>query len=235
MSGIRILSIETSTSMCSVALHTNGVCDDCIEINEQNAHSSKLTVLIEQLLEQNNVHIADCDAIAISGGPGSYTGLRIGTSVAKGLCYAANVPLIAVDTLQALALACKGMIESENYSGDKIIFMPMIDARRMEVYSSQWSMDMEELSETQPLIVDHNTIETFDSANTYVLCGDGSAKCKDLLNAPHIHFVENCNTTAQTVGTLAYEKFQKNQFEDVAYYEPFYLKEFVTTTPKNKI
>lgn len=110
MSNIRILSIETSTSMCSVALHTNGVCDDCIEINEQNAHSSKLTVLIEQLLKQNNVRIADCDAIAISGGPGSYTGLRIGTSVAKGLCYAANIPLIAVDTLQALALACKGMI-----------------------------------------------------------------------------------------------------------------------------
>lgn len=235
MSSIRILSIETSTSICSVALHSNGVCVDCIEINEQNAHSSKLTVLMEQLLEQNNVRIADCDAIAISGGPGSYTGLRIGTSVAKGLCYAANLPLIAVDTLQALALACKGIIESKQNLGNNTIFMPMIDARRMEVYTSQWNTNMKQICDTLPLIVDTETIHTFDSSYTYVLCGDGSAKCKDVLNAPHIHFVENCNTTAQTVGTLAYEKFQNNQFEDVAYYEPFYLKEFVTTTPKNKM
>ncbi len=235
MSSIRILSIETSTSICSVALHSNGVCVDFIEINEQNAHSSKLTVLIEQLLEQNNVRIADCDAIAISGGPGSYTGLRIGTSVAKGLCYAANLPLIAVDTLQALALACKGIIESKQNLGNNTIFMPMIDARRMEVYTSQWNTNMKQICDTLPLIVDTETIHTFDSSYTYVLCGDGSAKCKDVLNAPHIHFVENCNTTAQTVGTLAYEKFQNNQFEDVAYYEPFYLKEFVTTTPKNKM
>lgn len=234
MSIARIISLETATSICSVALHENGICKDFIEINEQNAHSSKLTVLIEQLLQQNNISISDCNAIAISGGPGSYTGLRIGASVAKGLCYAANIPLISVDTLQALALMCKLQVENQCNDIKKPIYMPMIDARRMEVYTSTWNTNNEKLSNTQALIIDHESIHHFNTDYTYYLCGDGSEKCKELLTASHIIFLENCNTSSLTIGMLAYKKFQNNQFENVAYYEPFYLKEFVTTTPKNK-
>lgn len=228
----KILSIETATSVCSVAITNAQQVIDILEIQEQNAHSSQLTVLIERILEKNNLKISDFDAIAISKGPGSYTGLRIGTSVAKGLCYASNLPLITIDTLQALALRCKHTL---NLLPANSVIMPMIDARRMEVYTSQWDSDITCLQETNALIVDEQSHNQFNSEKQYYICGDGSDKCKSLLIQTNITFVPNITATASTIGLLADSHYNSKIFADVAYFEPFYLKEFQTTVPKNKV
>lgn len=225
----RILSIETATTVCSVAIHEDGHCIALKEICEPNAHSEKLTVLIEELLASLKFQVSDCNAIALSQGPGSYTGLRIGASVAKGLCYACNLPLITVDTLQAIALSCKKTLASMN--GNEI-FMPMIDARRMEVYTAQWDSSMNEIQKTYALIVSEETKQIFKPEKHYYLCGDGSAKCKELLSIPNVTFVDAITATATTIGDIATDLYDHNAFANVAYFEPFYLKEFQATTPK---
>ncbi len=225
----RILSIETATTVCSVAIHEDGKCVAIKEINEPNVHSEKLTVLIETLLQERNLQIADFNAIAISKGPGSYTGLRIGTSVAKGLCYACSLPLITVDTLQALALSCKNAVNNDNSDN---IYMPMIDARRMEVYTSLWDSKLTNLQQTNALVVTYEAKASFEPTKNYFLCGDGSSKCRETLESGNIHFVDNINATAKTIGDIACEMYDKKEFADVAYFEPFYLKEFQATTPK---
>ena len=225
----RIISIETATSVCSVAIHENGICMALKEIQEPNAHSEKLTVLIESILAERNLHVDDCDAIALSKGPGSYTGLRIGTSVAKGLCYACSLPLITVDTLQALALSCKNAVNNDSEDN---IYMPMIDARRMEVYTSQWNWKMQNIQDTNALVVTYEAKASFEPTKHYFLCGDGSEKCKETLESQNITFVPNITATAKTIGDIASELFEKKEFSDVAYFEPFYLKEFQATTPK---
>ncbi len=225
----RIISIETATSICSVALHENDVCVALKEIKEPNAHSEKLTLLIEELLQQKDLKISDCNAIAISKGPGSYTGLRIGTSVAKGLCYACAIPLIVVDTLQAIALACKNAINDNNPNN---IYMPMIDARRMEVYTSLWDCNLQNIQETNALVVTYEAKASFEPTKHYFLCGDGSNKCKETLESQNITFVENIQATAKTIGDIASQLYDKHEFADVAYFEPFYLKEFQAAMPK---
>lgn len=225
----RILSIETATTVCSVAIHEDGNCVAIKEINEANAHSEKLTVLIEDLLKEKNLQIADFNAIALSKGPGSYTGLRIGASVAKGLCYACSLPLITVDTLQALALSCKNAVNNNNADN---IFMPMIDARRMEVYTSQWNNQLQNLQQTNALVVTYEAKASFEPTKQYYLCGDGSNKCRETLESGNIHFIDGIQATAKTIGDIASELFDQKEFADVAYFEPFYLKEFQATTPK---
>lgn len=225
----RIISIETATSVCSVALHENGECVALKEINEPNAHSEKLTLLIEELLQERNLKISDCNAIALSKGPGSYTGLRIGTSVAKGLCYACTLPLIVVDTLQAIALACKNVVNNDNPNN---IYMPMIDARRMEVYTSLWDCNLQNLQETNALVVTYEAKASFEPTKQYFLCGDGSKKCKETLESQNITFVEDIQATAKTIGDIASQLYDKQEFADVAYFEPFYLKEFQAAAPK---
>ncbi len=225
----RILSIETATSVCSVALHEDGQCVVLKVISEPNAHSEKLTVLIEEALRERNITIADCNAVAISKGPGSYTGLRIGTSVAKGLCYACSLPLITVDTLEALALSCKNAVNNDSEDN---IYMPMIDARRMEVYTSQWNWKMQNTMETNALVVTYEAKASFEPTKQYFLCGDGCEKCKETLESPNIQFFSEIRATAKTIGDIASEMFDRKEFADVAYFEPFYLKEFQATTPK---
>lgn len=228
-----ILSIETSTIVCSVALHKNETCISCIDISEPNAHSSKLTVLLEDILKQSSLSIADIDAIAISEGPGSYTGLRIGTSVAKGLCYAAQKPLIAVPTLKALSMQA-GLSGKLPLLGNDIL-CPMIDARRMEVYTAEFSADYQCITPTYARIIGEENITEFNTEKNYYLFGDGSEKFKEILQAPHIHVIPHITPSAQTVGICAYAQYVKQDFVDVAYFEPFYLKEFQATTPKKKI
>ena len=225
----RFLSIETATSVCSVAIHEDGNCVALKELNEPNAHSEKLTVLIEDLLKERNLQIADCNAIALSKGPGSYTGLRIGASVAKGLCYACSLPLITVDTLQALALSCKNAVHNDDEGN---IYMPMIDARRMEVYTSQWDWQMMNVRETNALVVTYEAKGSFEPTKHYFLCGDGSNKCRATLEGDNVTFVDGIYTTAKTIGDIASEMYDRQEFDDVAYFEPFYLKEFQATTPK---
>ncbi len=231
----KILSIETSTVVCSVAIHKDGKCIFVNEIAEPNAHSSKLTVLIEEMLQKTSLSIKDMDAIAISKGPGSYTGLRIGTSVAKGFCFACNIPLIAVDTLKALSLEAVNKLKEQNADLKNALLYPMLDARRMEVYTAEYSPNLECNKQTYSLVVEEKSISLFDCSKNYILFGDGTPKLVETLNGVQITYLKNIAPSAKSIGELAYESFINKDFEDFAYFEPFYLKEFQATTPKKNV
>lgn len=226
-----ILSIETSTAQCSVALHnTNGVFIAQKNAVVPNAHSEQLGSLIEELLCATNTAVRNLKVIAISEGPGSYTGLRIGTSLAKGMCFALSIPLIAIDTLQALALSIKEKIAGELPANS--IFIPMIDARRMEVYTAQWNVHNQQIQATNACIIDADTHVQFSEQYRYYIGGNGAAKCADLLCNSHIFHIENVANQAKTVGDIACKLYAEQQFVNTAYFEPLYLKEFQTTQKK---
>ncbi len=216
-----ILAIETSTKNCSIALFNK---QSLIASKEHNSddylHSEQLTIFIQKVLIMAAVRINDIDAVALSKGPGSYTGLRIGTSVAKGLCYGLDVPLISVSTLKAMSLGMSRNVVSE-------IYCPMIDARRMEVFSALFDFKNNNLRSVQADIVSCDTYAKF--LNKRVLFfGDGALKCKEVINNQNARFIAGIFPSAKHIGELAYIKFQKKEFEDVAYFEPYYLKDFVS-------
>ncbi|MBO3700876.1 tRNA (adenosine(37)-N6)-threonylcarbamoyltransferase complex dimerization subunit type 1 TsaB [Roseivirga sp. E12] len=222
-----ILSIETSTTVCSVAL-TRG--KDVIATQKlflEKSHSNLLTVIIQDLIKACGFGLIDFNAIAISEGPGSYTGLRIGVSTAKGLAYSLEKPLIAVSTLKAMAH------EVSQYYTEDCLLVPMLDARRMEVYTATFGVDLESIDEVRALILDEESFRETLASKKVLFHGDGAAKFKPLVQAiDNAKFIENVSPSAWAIGQLAFEKYQKEQFEDVAYFEPFYLKEFKATTPK---
>ncbi len=228
-----ILNIETSGEICSVALSEDDKCLLMKESREKNSHSAKLAVLTDELLKELNINPEKLDAIAVSEGPGSYTGLRIGVSFAKGLCYALNKPLIAVETLLINAQNLK-----INYSiEENALICPMIDARRMEVYTALFDHNLNEIKQTQALILDKDSFSDIHQKVCFV--GSGSAKWKELISQnpnEHFIFVENIFPMADAMIPLSYRSYQENRFEDVAYFEPFYLKEFIAgTSEKNKL
>lgn len=213
-----ILNIETATKNCSVSLAKNGQTILCREIAEQGySHAEKLHVFIEEILKETNVSIKDLKAIAVSKGPGSYTGLRIGVSTAKGLCYALGIPLISIDTLQVLA---------HKVSVENGLIVPMIDARRMEVYSAIFDANHNKTTEVQAEIL---TEESYANMNEPIyFIGDCQEKCQTVLTKSNFHFLpEIIFPSANEMSALSYEKFTQNDFEDVAYFEPFYLKDFL--------
>ena len=218
-----ILNIETATKNCSVALAKDGQTIAIREIATQNfSHAEKLHVFIEELLEETNLKLQDLSAIAASQGPGSYTGLRIGVSAAKGLCYALSIPLIAVDTLELLAR------KIEIQSG---IIVPMIDARRMEVFCAFFDSKYAKIKETKAEIIDETSYQ--EIPETLHLIGDGAMKFKDILtDAKFKYYPEIEFPSAAEMAPVSFQKFQNNQLEDVAYFEPFYLKDFVMLTKK---
>ena len=226
-----ILLIETATSSCSVAVAENGMILACKELNEQNIHASYITLFIDEVMKSACKNYSDLDAVAISKGPGSYTGLRIGVSTAKGLCFALDIPLISVDTLEAMADGARKIVENQ---GTELLFCPMIDARRMEVYTALYSVKLEEIAKVKALILDENSFSEYFENNRIVFFGDGAEKCKSLYaehaNAIFIDF-EN---SASHLNHLAFQKFNDQVFEDVAYFEPFYLKDFVVTVSSKK-
>lgn len=218
-----ILNIETATRNCSVSLASNGETIALREISELGySHAEKLHIFIEEVLEEASINASQLSAIAVSQGPGSYTGLRIGVSSAKGLCYALQIPLISTDTLKALA---------SNVSVDNGLIIPMIDARRMEVYSAIYSAD--------GLLQREITAEVI-SAESYAdlhqdiyIVGDCNEKVKSVLNDQKFHFIDDVTfPSASEMSALSYQKFIDKNFEDVAYFEPFYLKDFLITTSK---
>lgn len=218
-----ILAIETATKNCSVALSKDGVTILCKEIAEEGySHAERLHVFIEQLLSELELSYKDLSAIAVSQGPGSYTGLRIGVSAAKGLCYALNIPLIAIDTLASLA---SQVIVEEGY------IVPMIDARRMEVYSAIFNSKLHKIREIRAEIL---TSESFsDSSEKIYFIGDCAEKSKTVLNQNnHVYLDTIIYPSAKDMSAMAYEKYKKNDIVDVAYFEPFYLKDFVGTVSK---
>jgi tRNA threonylcarbamoyladenosine biosynthesis protein TsaB len=215
-----ILNLETSTKNCSVSLAENGKTVLCKEISEQGfSHAEKLHVFIEEILQEVNINITQLEAIAVSKGPGSYTGLRIGVSSAKGLCYALGIPLISIDTMQILA---KKVAVTDG------LIVPMIDARRMEVYSAVFDFNHNKISEVKAEVLTENSYQDFDQ-NVYFI-GDCQEKCKTVLIKDNFKFLpEIVFPSANEMSALSFEKFQNNDFEDVAYFEPFYLKDFMLT------
>lgn len=213
-----ILNIETATKNCSVALAKDGDLILCRQIAEQGySHAEKLHVFIEEILKESNVTFPQLQAVAVSQGPGSYTGLRIGVSAAKGLCYALGIPLIAIDTLQVLARQAKIT------SG---IIVPMIDARRMEVYSAVFNSDYEKIRNVQAEII---TTDSFSEIEEMVyFIGDSSEKCKAVLTRANFVFLDDIvYPSAREMCMLSFQNFQNKNFEDLAYFEPFYLKDFM--------
>lgn len=218
-----ILNIETATKNCSVALAKEGKTILCKEIAEEGySHAERLHVFIEEIVKEAGITFSDLAAIAVSQGPGSYTGLRIGVSAAKGLCYALGIPLIAVDTLQTLA--------SQITVSDGLI-IPMIDARRMEVYSAVFDVNHQNKRETQAEIIDDNSFQGYDE--TLYFIGDCAAKCKSVLTKDNFVFLENIKyPSSKEMSRLSYEKYKISDTVDVAYFEPYYLKDFMITTSK---
>lgn len=218
-----ILNIETATKNCSVSLAKEGKTILCKEIAEEGySHAERLHVFIEDLVHEAGIHFKDIQAIAVSQGPGSYTGLRIGVSAAKGLCYALNVPLIAVDTLQVLASQVK--VEDG-------LIIPMIDARRMEVYSAIFDVKFEKIRETQAEVITENSFETI--SETVYFVGDCADKCKSVITKSNFIFLEEIKyPSATAMSILSFSKFQNKDFEDLAYFEPYYLKDFMITPSK---
>ena len=233
-----ILSIETATNICSIALSGDGTVLTAEESSIKNSHSSIITLLIEKVLADTGKDFHEIDAIAVSKGPGSYTGLRVGVATAKGLCYSLEKPLIAVGTLQALSNGMKDGFSSNNTYIDKnkpVLFCPLIDARRMEVYCAIYDTSGKEIRKPEAEIITENSFAEYLDKNILVFAGDGALKCKPLLeHRPNAIFLNNFNASAKYMAVLAEEKFTKNKFEDLAYFEPFYLKDFVAGKPKVK-
>ena len=218
-----ILNIETATKNCSVALAKEGKTIICKEIAEEgSSHAERLHIFIEDVIKEARIALRDLAAVAVSQGPGSYTGLRIGVSAAKGLCYALDIPLIAVDTLKSLAsqvVIAEGLI------------IPMIDARRMEVYSAIFTSNYDSKREIQAEVIAENSFE--DLAGIIYFVGDCTEKCKSVLNKENFVFLEDVKyPSANEMSALSFEKFKQNIIEDVAYFEPYYLKDFMITTSK---
>ena len=223
-----ILCIETSASMCSVALFKDGNLLSLKEENKKNSHAELLLPFVGICLKEVNKERTEIEAIAISEGPGSYTGLRIGTSTAKGLCYALKVPLIAIDTLATMV---NGIENKKNFD----FFVPMQDARRMEVYTCLINQGLNKVQETNALVVDKNSFDSMKD-NRLAFFGDGAMKCKETLShLPKATFFKDIVPSAKYMGLEANEKFDQGYFEDVAYFVPLYLKDFVAGTPKKLV
>lgn len=218
-----ILNIETATRNCSVALANEGKTILCKEIAEEGySHAERLHVFIEEVIAESGITLNDLKAIAVSQGPGSYTGLRIGVSAAKGLCYALDIPLIAIDTLQTLA---------SQVTLTQGLIVPMIDARRMEVYSAIFSCDLEKKREIRAEIITENSFE--DEKEKIYFVGDCNEKCRTVLNNENFIFLDQFKyPSSKEMSGLSFEKYKKADFVDVAYFEPYYLKDFLITSPK---
>lgn len=224
-----ILNIDTSTTVCSVALSKDGETIRIKESNEGLNHSVLLGSYIDEILKENHITANQLDAVAVSMGPGSYTGLRIGVSMAKGLCFAAGKPLIAINTLQALARAVSEQRQEDAY------YCPMIDARRMEVYAAFFDRNNQAVTPTRAEIITETSFSSILSGHKVFFFGNGSDKVKDLLTSPNASFIAGIDTSAANMEKISEHKYQAGQFEDMVYFEPFYLKDFIATTPKKKV
>lgn len=234
-----LILIETSTALCSVALAENGQITAYRESSAPKAHASLTAVFVQEVLEERGLKLSDCNAVCVSMGPGSYTGLRVGVSTAKGLCFGSGLPLLAVGTLDTLvaqaltATECKAAPAIPEGICWKYI-IPMIDARRMEVYSAIYTSDGQQITETSPVIVDETGFAEYLEQGPCLFIGDGAGKCADVIKHPNAYFCQ-CNPAASAMLEPALQKFEKSEFCDVAYFEPFYLKEFVATVSKKKL
>jgi len=227
----RIIYIETSTALCTVALSEEGRIISKKESAQARSQAAMTAPLIQEMLDENSIGVKDCDAVCVSKGPGSYTGLRVGSSTAKGLCFGAGLPLIAIGTLDTLVW---GAIENGLLPKDCTSIIPMIDARRMEVYTAVFSPDGKQLSDTKPVIVERSSFAAELDEGEVLFIGDGALKCKDVINHPNAVFFQCC-PRAEWMNSSANKAYYEKRFEDTAYFEPFYLKQFVATVSSKKL
>lgn len=226
-----ILHIETSTNVCSVALSEGTNCLFFKSNDEGMNHAALLSVFIAEAMEVLKTTSKQLDAVAVSSGPGSYTGLRIGVSTAKGMCYGLDIPLIAISTLEVLTTQALGSIEKQ----EEALFCPMIDARRMEVYAAFYNTKGELHREISADIIDADSYTEILDKQVVYFFGNGAEKCKNTLTHPNARFIDGMFPLAENMILLAEKAYNERQFVDVAYFEPFYLKEFHTTTPKKTV
>lgn len=228
-----ILCLETATNLCSVAL-----CDDervisLRESNDSKSHASLLTVYIGEVLKEQSLTASDLEAIAVSKGPGSYTGLRIGVSAAKGIAFGAAIPLIGIETTLSMFW---GIRKNEQVKMEEsTLFCPMLDARRMEVYYAVYNYSGNKIKDVSAEVITENSFSDIPQPGKIVFFGDGAAKCKDLIRRKNVFFADNFKISAAHMHIPAVDAFKKKKFEDVAYFEPFYLKDFITSVPRKNI
>ncbi len=223
-----ILSLETSAKVCSVAIHDQGKLITTKEIHVEQSHASKLAVLIDEVMKESSIESNQLSAVAVSSGPGSYTGLRIGTSTAKGLCFALDISLISIGSLELLAYQMNKQNPSNAY------LCPMIDARRMEVYCEVFDSSLNVVRQIEAKVIEPSSFADLLEQNEIIFFGDGSDKCKDQITHPNARFVSGIYAAASEMGQPVYHKFQNQQLEDLATFEPHYLKEFMIKKPAAK-
>lgn len=246
----KIILIETSTALCSVALAEGGAITAYRESSAPKAHAPLTAVFVQEVLAERGLSLNDCDAVCVSMGPGSYTGLRVGVSTAKGLCFGSGKPLLAVGTLDTLVAQAASFAEAEANvepqsglyprtaasaveNGEYRYIVPMIDARRMEVYAAVFE-NGKQITETAPAIIDENSFAEYLEQGHVLFIGDGAGKCADVIKHPNASFCQ-CHPKASSMLSPALEALRNGEFKDVAYFEPFYLKEFVATVSKKKL
>lgn len=238
MSDPLILHIETATDICSVALSEGDQQLSLVESGQERSHASLLNSFIRQSMVNAGKTLKDLDAVAVSKGPGSYTGLRIGVSTAKGLAYALEIPLIASGTLKNMAIGSLSLASIKKLvsaCGDQLLICPMIDARRMEVYAGFYTKDGRLFREVAADIIKEGSYR--EILKSYHVCffGNGAEKCKETLTHPHAHFIDDIHPSASSMIIPVLKKYREKEFEDVAYFEPYYLKDFIATVPKKKV
>jgi tRNA threonylcarbamoyladenosine biosynthesis protein TsaB len=232
-----ILSLETATTSCSVALHEEDKLIATVEHHIPQSTASRLSVMIDEVFKQSGLNPTQLNAVAVSAGPGSYTGLRIGVATAKGFCYALNIPLIAINTLELMAYQVipspmeRGRGEASE-AGEALL-CPMLDARRMEVYTLLTNSDLKNIEPTEAKIIDESSYQSWLEKNKILFFGNGSDKCKELIRHENAAFIPHIIPSAAKLGEVAFQKFKSNQFEDLATYEPYYLKDFLVKKPKS--
>lgn len=224
-----ILHIETSTNVCSVAVTEDGHCIYSDEDRTGPNHNERLGRFVDEALSFADSHAIPVDAVAVSMGPGSYTGLRIGVSMAKGICYGLNIPLLAVPTLEVMSVPV--LLRHDDLPEDALL-CPMLDARRMEVYSAIYTRALKPVRQIQADVVDADTYREYLDNHPVYFFGNGAAKCMDVINHPNAHLIEGIEPLAKYMFPLAERKLMNNETEDVAYFTPFYLKDFVALKPK---
>ena len=221
-----ILQIETATAVCSVALSENGSVLACKEIQQRNIHAEVITLFIDEVLKDAGKQYHELNAVAVSSGPGSYTGLRIGISTAKGICYSLNIPLIAIETLEAMTdgILLQNTIDNKN----DLLFCPMIDARRMEVFTAVFDGKGNRIKATSAEIIDETSFSDLLKDHKIIFFGDGAIKCSEVLGTnPNVQIIPELLNSARYLTKKASEKYQAKEFEDTAYFEPYYLKDFI--------
>lgn len=227
---VLLVSLETSTQACSVALHRDGILLTSREIQTPRSAASQLTVLIHEVICEANLKMVDLQGIVVASGPGSYTGLRIGVATAKGLCYALNIPLISVNTLQLMAYQGKDYLKanlSQTEQENEILLCPMIDARRMEVYCLIQDFNLNEVEPTQAKIIDEESFANYLQDRVIYFLGEGAEKCRPIIKNVKARFLLDIIPRAARLGELGYLKWKQSEFEDVVSFEPFYLKDFL--------